>query len=212
MGVPLMIIGGALGAASSVYQGEQQARAYKAQAAVAESNRRTSERLASEALSEGAREEKQFKRQARQFAASQEAALAGSGTQMSGSALNVLADTAMGIEEDAAMIRYNTLKNKWGYDVQATNFANEARSMRSAARGARTAGLFGAATSILSAGTNIWAAGQQNLTAKNGAIKVDNPGGFGLGGTANYVPPDSISGYSYDWWKHSRQTVRKPKL
>ena len=175
MGVPAMIIGGALGAVSSIYQGESQARAYRAQAQAAEGNRRTSELLAREALQEGAREEKQFRRQARQFAASQEAALAGSGAQMSGSALNVTADTAMGIEEDAAMIRYNTLKNKWGYDVQAVNFANEARSARSAARGARTAGLFGAATSILGAGTNIWAAGQQNLTAGSGVIQAGAP-------------------------------------
>ena len=209
MGAPLipMILGGVFSAASSIYQGRQQAKAYEAQAQVAENNRRTSELLAREALNEGAREEQKFRRQARQFAASQEAGLAGSGAQMSGSALNVMADTASGIEQDATQIRYNTLKNRWGYEVQAVNYLNEANAARASAKNAKRAGLFGAAGSILGMSANIWGAspnGPMNAAAKGGVIKINapnNPGNFGIGGRMNYVPPDSISGLSYDWWR-----------
>ena len=191
MGLPLvpMIISGALSAASSIYQGQQQAKALQTQAAsydaaakIAEGNRRTSELLASETLKEGARDEEKFRRQARQFAASQEARLAGSGAQLSGSPLNVMADTAMGIEQDAAQIRYNTLKDRWGHEVQAVNFLNEARAARdnaanarSAASGAKKAGFLGAATSILGTATNVWSATPMNATAKGGIIKIENP-------------------------------------
>ena len=80
------------------------------------------------------------------------------------------------------MIRFNTLKNRWGYDVQAVNFLNEANAARasaanarSAARGARFSGLFGAATSILGTAGNIWASTPVNATAKSGAINVSAP-------------------------------------
>jgi len=80
----LMIISGVLAAASSVYQGQMQGAAYEAQANAADANRRLSELQASEALKEGAREDERFSRQARQFAAAQEARLAGSGAKTAG--------------------------------------------------------------------------------------------------------------------------------
>jgi hypothetical protein len=167
-----MVVSGVLGAAGSVMQGNAQAAAYNAQAAAAEQNRGIAELQASESLQKGAREERRFRREANQFAASQESLLAASGAAMSGSALNVLADTAMGIEEDAAQVRYNTLKEKWGYDVQAVNFGNEASAARASAKSARTAGYIGAGTSILGAATNIWGSGALNATAANGLISV----------------------------------------
>ena len=106
-------------------------------------------------LERGAREEHRFRRQARQFQSSQRTALAASGTQMSGSPLNVLADTAMGIEEDATMLRYNTLQSQYERDVQAVNFRNEAHAARASAKNARTAGWLGGFTSLLNTGVQI---------------------------------------------------------
>ena len=74
---------------------------------------------------------------------------------MAGSALSVLADTGMGIEQDAAVIRYNTLQSKYERDVQAVNFRNEASAARASAKNARTAGWLGGFTSLLSGGVRI---------------------------------------------------------
>lgn len=155
MGLPmaLTVVGGLFSAASSVMAGQAQARAYEAEAKMAEYNAKMAERQGVEALKAGAREEERFRQQARQFQSSQRTAIAASGTQVSGSALSVLADTAQGIEQDADTIRFNTLKDKWGFDVQRTNFINQANAARTSAKNARTAGWIGGVTSILGTGT-----------------------------------------------------------
>lgn len=157
MGLPaaLTVVGGLFSAASSVMAGNAQAAAAKSEAAMAEQNARMAERQGIEALKSGAREEERFKQQARQFQSSQRTAIAASGVQLSGSALNVLADTAQGIEQDAEAIRFNTLKDKWGFDVQRTNFKNQAHAARATARNARTAGWIGGFTSLLGTGAQV---------------------------------------------------------
>lgn len=154
MGLPmaLTLVGGLFSAASSVMAGQAQARAYEAEARMAEYNAKLAERQGVEALKAGAREEERFRQQARQFQSSQRTAMAASGAQVSGSALNVLADTAAGIEQDADTIRFNTLKDKWGVDVQRTNFLNQASVARTSAKNAKTAGWIGGFTSILGTG------------------------------------------------------------
>ena len=154
MGLPmaLTVVGGLFSAAGSVMAGQAQARAYEAEAKMAEYNARMAERQGVEALKAGAREEERFRQQARQFQSSQRTTAAASGAQVSGSALSVLADTAMGIEQDADTIRFNTLKDKWGFDVQRTNFTNQASAARASAKNARTAGWMGGFTSLLGTG------------------------------------------------------------
>ena len=155
MGLPmaLTVVGGLFSAAISVMAGQAQARAYEAEAKMAEYNAKMAERQGVEALKAGAREEERFRQQARQFQSSQRTTAAASGAQVSGSALSVLADTAQGIEQDADTIRFNTLKDKWGFDVQRTNFINQANAARTSAKNARTAGWIGGVTSILGTGT-----------------------------------------------------------
>lgn len=168
------ILGGVVGAASSIMQGQQQAAAYKAQARVAENNARMAQEQGSEAARQGAREEKQLRRQGAQFAGSQLATLAASGGQIGGSSLGVLADTAMGIEEDAQTIRFNTMKNKWGFDVQAVNYQNEANAARSSAKNARTAGYVGAFSTLLGTAAQVWPTSGSSTGSKlkNGQITV----------------------------------------
>lgn len=154
MGLPmaLTVVGGLFSAASSVMAANAQAQAYEAEAKMAEHNARLAERQGVEALKTGAREEDRFRQQARQFQSAQKTTAAASGAQLSGSLLNVLADTSQGIEQDADALRFETLKGKWGHDVQAVNFGNQASSARASAKNARTAGWMGAFTSILGAG------------------------------------------------------------
>lgn len=153
--VALAAAGGLIGAAGSVAQGNAQARAYEAQAKIAQQNARLAELHGEREMERGAREETRFRQQARQFQGTQRAQLAASGVQLGGSALSVLADTAQGIEEDAAMIRFNTLQDKWERDVQAVNFRNEASAMNANAGNARTAGQIGAFSTLLGTGLSI---------------------------------------------------------
>ena len=145
----IAVAGGLIGAAGSVMQGNAQAKAYEAEAKVARQNARLAELQGVEELKKGAREESKFREQARQFQSSQRTAMASSGTQMSGSALSVLADTAQGIEDDATTLRYNTLQGKYGHDMNALNFRNQASAAQASARNAKTAGWMGGFTTLL---------------------------------------------------------------
>ena len=151
-----VVVSGVLGAASSIYQGDRQAKMYGAQAQAAENNAKIAQRQAAESVSRGAREIQRFRRDAGQFQASQESALAASGVTLSGSALNIMQDTAMGIEQDVETMRYNTLREKWGFDVQSVNFENEASAAMASAKNAKQAGYLGAAGSLIDMGAGIW--------------------------------------------------------
>lgn len=157
MGLPtaLTVVGGLFSAASSVMAGSAQAAAYNAQAKAAEQNALAAQRQGVEALKAGAREEERFREEARQFQSAQRTTAAASGVQMSGSALNVLADTAQGIEDDADTLRFNTLKEKWGHDVQSVDFQNQANAARSSAKNAKRAGWMGGFTSLLGTGREL---------------------------------------------------------
>lgn len=169
----LTMLQGGFSAAGAVMQGNAQAKAAEAQARVAENNRKAAENAASEAGREGAREMTRFKKNAAQFAASQESQLAASGVAPGGSAAAVMADTAMGIEQDAETIRFNALKKRWGYQVEATNYANEAGAARATARNARVAGYMGAATSLIGTGATLWQNDAfKGTKAKGGQIKI----------------------------------------
>jgi hypothetical protein len=134
--------------------GNAQAAAHEAEAQAARQNARLAELAGIETLRKSAREEKQFREEARQFQSSQRTAIAASGTQLSGSPLSVLTDTALGIEQDAVTMRYNGLQTKWGHDVNAVNFGNQAAAARASAKNAKTAGWMNAFTGLLStAGT-----------------------------------------------------------
>ncbi len=173
----LAVGGGLFSAAGSIMQGRAQSKAYEQQAKIASQNARLARLQGIRELEKGARDEQRFRRKARQFQATQRSALAASGVQMGGSALNVLADTASGIEEDASMIRFNTLQNKWQRDVQATNFLNEASAMRANASNAKTAGYIGGFASLLSsgariAGLNANTVGGSPINTADNAIKI----------------------------------------
>lgn len=177
----LTMLQGGLSAAGSIMQGNAQAKAAEAQARVAENNRKMAENAVSEAGKEGAREQMRFRQNAAQFAASQESQLAASGVALSGSAANVLADTAMGIEQDADMIRFNSLKKRWGYQVEATNYANEASAAKASAKNARLSGRIGAATSLIGTGLTLWQNGAfKGTRAKGGQITVGGGQGQSL--------------------------------
>jgi len=211
MGAPfLMIASGLFSAASSVMGGQSQAAAAQYQAQVAEQNRALAQQQAQMALAEGAREEHKFRSQQEQFQASQAAQLAASGAQVTGSPLQVMADTSAGIEEDVKQIRFNALKNMWGYEAQGAGYESQAIQSRAAAKGAETAGWMGAFGSLLGTGADVWST--THSTAKPGGTISVNPSPWGIGTSQQFVPPDSqlgvqIPGQMFDpgyMWRPNR--------
>ena len=173
----LAAMSGVMGAVGSIASANAQAKAYKQQAEIAQYNARLAELQGVRELEKGARDEQRFRRKARQFQATQRSQLAASGTQLAGSALSVLADTASGIEQDAAVLRYNTLQNKWQRDVQAVNYRNEASMARANASNAMTAGVIGAFGGLLNTGADIAgmnAFARQIGNTSNGVIAINN--------------------------------------
>jgi len=186
-----MIIGSVVSAAATVVGQQQQARAAASaaeyQARVADQNRRLAQAQSVEAMAAGAREEGRFRRRAEQFQATQRAMLAASGAQLTGSPLQVIEQTASGIEEDVTQIRLNALRSAWGHDVQASSFLNEAQQARASAAAARRAGRtawISGAASLISSGAQMW--GTQHSSYNRGAIHVNNmnPSGAGMGALA----------------------------
>lgn len=145
----LKIAGGVLGAYSAYAGASAQASSAKATAAIADANARNAEAQSNETLARGAREERMFRQRAAQQSAAQESQLAASGAQLSGSALNVMGDTRIGIEEDVAALRYNVAQERWAQQVQAVNFRNQASAARSSAKNAKIAGALGVGTALL---------------------------------------------------------------
>jgi hypothetical protein len=142
----------ALSAAGSVAQGMSASAAAKAQAGAEEQNARLAELQGADAVRRGGLEEAKFRREQSMLAGRQRSLLAASGVDIdSGSAAELQEASRMEAEEDAAVIRMNAQREKWGFDAQAVNHRNAAAAARSAGKNAMTAGIVGAGTSLLTA-------------------------------------------------------------
>lgn len=222
MGMALMAVTGVMGAVSSIQQanaqasaiqrqGELQAQQMEQQALVARQNADIERMKASETLREGSREEARFRAQARQFSATQMAQLAASGVQGNAdSALLVQQDTMSGIEEDANQLRYNTLKERWGYQVNEANYVDQENSLTAQAgatrqeaaaqaRATKKAGMWGAVGGLLSTSVGMYGQyGASHSYASGNTItipKLGKQGKYTKGGNSWY--DSSAAGYSY---------------
>jgi hypothetical protein len=190
-------------AAQAAY--EAQANEYEKQAQIAGNNKVIAENQASQTLEQGAGEERRFRLRAAQFLEGQHASLAASGGTMSGSALSVLADTAMGIEEDVQTMRLNKLLERWGFQVEAVNYKNQADSFMASAANARASGAsakkaakFGAFTTLLGGAVNAWGASPLSASAANGSISVSSAPVYATLG------PQAGGSLTDSWWKPGR--------
>ena len=122
-----------------------QANAANAQAQQAENNKIIAQRNAEDSRNRGvvAQQDNQLKTRAR--IGMQKNALSERSIEVSsGSALEILSDTAMTGKLDELTIRSNYEKEAIGYETQAYNFSVDAAIKRSEAKNAMTAGIFGA--------------------------------------------------------------------
>lgn len=123
--------------------------------AMAEQNAKIQTQAAEDAAGRGAIEANAAKQNAAQVAGSQRAAMAAGGVDVgSGSALDLLSDTARAGELDALIARNNAARESYGLQVSAAD---------SLARGsmARQQGNLGAVSTILTTGANVYGMGQQ---------------------------------------------------
>lgn len=109
-----------IGTAVSVYSSSEQARYNKE---VAQNNATVAEYQAADAIERGELEEKQSRLRTKGLIGKQKSAIAGSGFTLdeSGSAGDVISDTAAFGEEDVLAIRSNAAREAWSYRVQGAN-------------------------------------------------------------------------------------------
>jgi hypothetical protein len=128
MGVWGQLIGAGMGAAGDMEQG-------KIDEATAETNRRLSIAQANDALLRGSIEEQRYRREVAQIVGGQKAAFGQRNVAVSGTALDLLSDTAQIGEEDALTIRNNAAREAWGYRNQANEASRWGANAKSNAYG-----------------------------------------------------------------------------
>ncbi len=124
----------ALAGGAQAYSQHQQG---KAEAKVATQNARLANQQADDRTRLGMIEEQRVRNQTRQAMGTQNAALAANGVELgSGSAGEILSQTAGMGEQDAYLARANALREAWGFKVDANNYYNSRRMIKSGAKGA----------------------------------------------------------------------------
>lgn len=115
-----------LGIAGQAQQAQLPQAMHGYQRQVAENNRIAAERMARDSEELGRVEEEKQRQRSRSLVGTQIAALAGQGTDLSGSPTDLLGDTAAAGEADALTIRRNAAREAWGYRKRGVEFGNEA--------------------------------------------------------------------------------------
>lgn len=150
------VLGTGVSAFGQVQAGQAAKAAGDYNAAVARNNQIVAEQQAADAQRRGDVAETEQRRKVRMLAGTQRAALAASGVQLdSGTALDILGDTAAMGELDALTIRNNAEREAYGYRVQGVNFGAEAGLQSMRGQSAMTSGLIGAGGTVLSGAGNV---------------------------------------------------------
>ncbi len=100
-----------------------------------------SELQAEDAISRGGLEEQRYRRQLAQIAGAQKTQIGARNVKRSGTALDVLSDTAMTGEEDILTIRNEAARQAWGYRTHADESRRWGSAQRRNASGRATATL-----------------------------------------------------------------------
>lgn len=137
----LVAAAAATGAVSSIQQGRAARAAHEFNVQLAERDAETARRAA-------AADEVEARRQAAKRVGSQRAALAASGVDLTGTPLDLLAETA---EDD----ELNALRVRFGGETQAQGFQGRAASERFSGRQAMRAGVIGAVGQGLTGAGNV---------------------------------------------------------
>ncbi len=185
------VIGGGMQYMAQKQAGAAQANALRYQADVDKNNSIIQERLAKDAIERGKTEEQMHRIKIGQLKGQQLNAFAKNGVETdSGSALDVLSDTAMIGELEALTIRNNAEREAYGYRVQGMNYSASAANNRTAASTARSSANTAALTSVLSTAGSV--AGKWYDYKSAGAF---DKGGLYGGGTTKLKSGETINWY-----------------
>ena len=138
----------ALGLAAGAYQSYAVGQAAKAQAnaqaSALEQNARISEYQAHDAIERGGQDELRLRRSLAIQQGQARSAMGASGVDIdSGSMRDVMNQSIQEGEHDAAAIRFNAARERWGYLQQANNMRAQAQTARSSGSNAYRNALFG---------------------------------------------------------------------
>lgn len=150
LGMILNFAGAMSQAAGQRQAAEAKAAEYRYQAQIDDNNRKVALWKAEDAKARGAKDEAALRVKVAQLKGRQRSALAASGVEVgSGSALDILGDTAALGELDALTIRSNAERESYEQRVVASNLKANAGMKRMGADNAIIAGKIGARTSLL---------------------------------------------------------------
>lgn len=149
--LPIIAVAGALATAGGqLYAGAAAKQQGRFDQQVAEINAASERNAAADAGRRGLIEQRQRYRALGQQIGAQRANMAAAGLDLSfGSAENLIADTAMIGNEDAATIAENTRREQMGFDINASNYTLQGRAARSRGNAAFTTSVFQAAGTLL---------------------------------------------------------------
>jgi hypothetical protein len=160
-----------------LYQANAQIQAGKYQGKVDENNAQLADYQAQNTALAGSIEEERQRAKVRQMVGTQRAALAANGLDLSeGTPLDLVVETAAVGTEDALNIRYNAMREAWGYRAQAQGYRDKAKYDRAAGR----SGAFG--TLLTTGATAFGMASAGGLFGGGSAATASStPAGYGAG-------------------------------
>ena len=186
------ILSNLMGGVAQKQKYDAQAAAYEANARVNENNARLAEASAQDASDRGKVEENRLRKDTAQLRGRQEAGLSASGVDLTaGSAGDVLSDTRAIEEEDAAWVRHNAQKEKWGFLSERQQHMQESSNNRASAKNAKSAGKMALIGSLAS-------------SAAMGAME------FGSKGSSPTTTTGGSSGSSLNFTRNQNMNVYNP--
>jgi activator of 2-hydroxyglutaryl-CoA dehydratase len=118
-------------AATGAYMADNAKKQGQYQAEIAEQNAELTEFKAQQAATIGSVQEERARRQAQQRIGQQRAALAANGVDLgSGTAVDLVSETALFGEEDALTTRFNAMNDAWSMRAQAVDYRNQGRAAK----------------------------------------------------------------------------------
>lgn len=148
--VAISVISAGMSAYGQIQQGDNQKKLNDYQAAIGERSAKISDQAADDAEERGRVAEQQQRLKTSQIIGTQRSALASGGVQVdSGSALDVVADSAMLGEMDALTVRQNAEREAYQYRLQAYSSRTQAGMSTLAGNNAASNAAWGAGTTLI---------------------------------------------------------------
>lgn len=168
---PTTLIMAATAIAGGAMQYSAQRQQGYADQAIASQNARIGEIQADQARQSGSIEEARQRLQVRQMLGRQRAGFGSQGIEATGTAADILGDTAGQGEADISMIRANALRQAWGYDVGAQNDRTAGTMAGKQARLAGYGTILGTTSQLAGQYSNYQSGRQRGVTTASGGRK-----------------------------------------